>query len=71
MICSESGEQLWGTDIPTPTEMVESYLTKKTFIFSTMLENSGRVYFNEIKDWTKQVKHFTAHYVTGNVKMTH
>jgi hypothetical protein len=59
MVCSDEGELLWGTDVPTPTELVEAFLTKKTFIFSSMLENSGRVYMDEIKDWKKQAKRFT------------
>lgn len=58
MLCSEDGMQLWGEEIPTPTELVESYFIKKSFIFSAMSENSGIVSFDEIKDWTKQLKPF-------------
>lgn len=38
MVCSKQGEKIWGLDLPSPTELVESYLIKKPLFFLQSLK---------------------------------
>ncbi|GGF84192.1 hypothetical protein [Alteromonas lipolytica] len=56
IVTGDEGAKIWQEAIPTPTEAVEIYFHDKMFVFCSLELCSGASYFQEVVDWTLQLK---------------
>lgn len=55
-ILSKEGERIWGSDLPTPTELVEVYFNKKAFMFCFAETRSDALDVIQIENWSMQLR---------------